>query len=67
MFWSKKKPDGPKDIHDMNDEELLEKVEEVFENSRDKILERIHMMEMANQITDPNVRVVLKYLLENMK
>ena len=64
MFGFPKKLDGPKDIHDMNDDELREKVEEIYAEARDRVLERLRMMEIANQITDPNVRLVLKYLLE---
>lgn len=56
-----------KDIHDMNDEELHAKVEEVFDAVKVRTFEHLRAMERCNQIADPNIRLPLKFILENMK
>jgi len=62
-----KELDATKDITDMSTEELQQRAINIIRNSAaNKIEERIRIMEMVNQITDPNVRLPLKYILENL-
>lgn len=52
---------------DVSDEELQAKMDEAFAVARNRVFEKLRMMERVNQITDPNIRLPLKFLLENMK
>ena len=56
-----------KRIEDMDEEELREHAEDVLRlASTQKLEERVRMMDRVNQITDPNIRLPLKYILENL-
>ena len=51
----------------MSEAELQKLCLDVLAVSRERVIGRTLMMERANQITDPNIRLPIKYILENMK
>lgn len=56
-----------KNIHDMDNAEIAEVCESMLVQARGRVIERHKMVKACEQINDPVIKDILKYLLETTK